>query len=190
VSGAALAINLAYLALDRFRYSSIVQNAAVAQLGDERIHGDGKLHTTAPFKVLCWLAAEKAPAVCRAVSANHERPEGFWSWTYSEVFHKGWDERLCFVAAAWAFIVMFLGVSDGIGSFQAAVSWWVWAISSKASLIALAFATVMPVLFVSLGRGCVSWAEGQSRKMGGELNETAKNMQAGIGNIKPVDSGS
>ena len=188
VAGAAVAINLAYLALDRFRYSSIVQDVAVSGLGDEKVHGDTRLQKTTPFKVLCLLAGEKAPATCKVAISDDEDSYGFWFWIYRSLFRKGWDEWIGFACTFWAYLVLFLGVASAVGTISGAVNFFTNWVSASFAIWSLLIVTLFPLVFVGLGRGCSTWAQNHAEKMGRELAETAKNMAENISkDTKPLE---
>lgn len=186
VAGAALAINLAYLALDRFRYKNLIQEYASAKLSPDEIHTDTRLHGTTSFKVLCWMAGPRAPRICQTIKLDR-RPTGFLASAYHWLFlfWGGLDEYLAVAAALWSYLTVLVGVAYAIGAFKGFVGLWTYIFSAPASLTCLALATLLPVVFVVIGRSCVGWADTQSNEMGEELNGLAEHMKGLVQNIVP-----
>lgn len=174
LSGAALAICLAYLALDRFRYRTIIREGATKELTPDLYQTDGVHHTT-PFKTLVWLAGPTAPTGCQNGNSPR-RPQGLEPACYGWLFDKPSDEVIVALFAFISFCILL-----GVVCINANIaSWYISLISyfpPGLLFFLLVIGAIAPVAFVLLGRRCVSWAEVQSREMAEELQNTAQRMQ-------------
>lgn len=174
--GASMAIGLAYLALERFRYRSQIRKLATAQLEAEICANDNVHHTT-PVKTLVWLAGSKLPEGMSGKNVQSKRPEGFGPCLYGILFSRGHDELAVLATSCWAMIILIAGVCVGASS-------WMWLPTALATIIPpgillfmLVSCLVLPILLVAMGRHCVAWADKQSVEMGLELSTTAETMR-------------
>lgn len=180
--GGALALCLAYLALDRFRYRSLIQQTAASKLTEDCYKTDG-INQTTPFKTLAWLAGPIAPPECLDEKIA-EAPSGLYPSLYAYLFKKPADEILIVLFSLITFFILIAGVCENANVWPGLV-WLVSLLDFGYILSAMIVACVAPVLLVLAGRSCVKWANEQSEKMGKELTHTAQRMQ-GLAQDLPV----
>jgi hypothetical protein len=195
LSGAALALCLAYLALERFRYRDTIQANAVEKLRDEQHTSDVVHHTTA-FGTLVWLAGSAAPPACiRACEQARENgnatkdraPSGFKATTYDWLFRIPLGEGIVAALAVIAFTVLFSGVCASAGIWTCFPTSILSVLSPTTFLMLLLAGSVFPVLLVGLGRMCMTWSKRYADDMGQELKETAEKMQQQVRQLPPPD---
>ena len=192
LAGASLAINLAYLNLNRFRYRSEVRKHAESTLNkleaeaSDRIAGS-ETATTSLYHRLKWLA-EKLPD---KELADGVVPAGFSSWAYRWLFKHNQDCVISIALAAYAGICLILGVASSIhylvpdsiftaGSFSLIASFWI-----------LLIGLLTPVFLVLAGRMSKNWGVKMANQSSSDLTKTlrdaAKNAPrpGGLGRPRP-----
>lgn len=194
LAGAALALSLAYLALDRFRYRDTIQKLAAKWLDDQKQETPAVSQLTA-FHTLVWLAGNLAPHECQMACQEENakangngrspkvgRPDGVLSSFYGWFFRRNIAEGAVAFFAGSSFATLAAGVC-----FKSGV--WLW-LPQKMVLAGIQpwfwlaiLGALMPVFTVGLGRLCVSWAEESTRTWGDEVSSTAEKMREGIGKI-------
>ncbi|WP_140420527.1 hypothetical protein [Novosphingobium sp. B 225] len=148
MAGAGLAVSLAYLALDRFRYRDAVETHANEK--NRQFSSANDEDTVEVVKDLQWL--------CRSPCNGHT-PRGFGANFYHYVYRNKADE---FVMAALAAISGFTLIA-GVGL---TTNLWVWVANIDTKNVATflfycsSFAIIFPALAVLCGRRCVKWGMG------------------------------
>lgn len=195
LSAASLAITLAYLALDRFRYRDKIQAQAAEKLNDDSLTGPAVHHTTA-FGALIWLAGSEAPQACviacdAAISngtpKKNKAPAGFKATSYDWLFRVAIGEGVVAFLSGISFIVLVAAVA-----VQSQVMVWLpttllWFFPLGVYFAALLAGSILPVLLVWLGRACVKWAENHTHEMGEEMKATAQKMQGAVQDLPAPD---
>lgn len=159
IAGAGLAVSLAYLALDRFRYRDSVENHASDKRRQFASANDDD--TMEVVKDLRWL--------CRA-ECNGHTPRGFGANFYHYIFRNKADEIVIATLAALAGFTLITGV--GLSSKT-----WPWASFldgpsvSTFLFYACASAIVLPALAVLCGRRSVKWGKGFADHCGTEISK-------------------
>jgi hypothetical protein len=180
LSAAALALCLAYLALDRFRYRNRIQSHAASILQDSVRSIDGVAHTTA-FGSLTWLAGQDAPNGCLQACAEartngkplkDKPPLGFKSSAYNWLYKWPLAEFVIFGLAVFAFFALTSGVLVKSNVWAVVPLTVAGAMSIKLMLILLLLGCAFPATLVWLGRLCVDWGISYSNEMGDELQDS------------------
>jgi hypothetical protein len=151
LAGAGFAINLAYLALNRFRYRSEIEPAAEKKClkNDEEGSFEGFQELDA-VKELKWLARRKASGVFV--------PKGRAAMVYRHVYRKHQDIYFTAGAATLCAFTLAAGVAMNVGR-------WSWAhFLTYKPLPGLLFygclaAVLVPVALVLMGRRCAKWGK-------------------------------
>ena len=107
IAGAGLAISLAYLALERFRYRRDVET--VSSVLHEKYENDAQLgedQTLEHLQELKWL--------CRRPCNGHS-PSGAWAWFYGVFFRRHFDIWLVTLLAVMSAFILVQGVAGLIG---------------------------------------------------------------------------
>jgi hypothetical protein len=148
-----LAINLAYLALDRFRYRAQIEPIAEKQCkqNDEKAAFE-EFHDLEPVKELKWLAR-------RSTSRVHV-PRGRGALAYRYLFRKHQDVVFAVAASILCAFTMAVGVAGNVGRWPWADYLLAWPIPALLFYGCLG-ALLIPGISVALGRKCVVW--GQNR---------------------------
>lgn len=145
LAGSGLAVSLAYLALERFRYRDAVERYAKDKSG--RLRNEDESDTVEVVKDLQWL--------CRD-DCNGHTPRGLWANLYHYSFRNKADEFLISVLACISGLTLVSGVAMNVGL-------WSWVSIFEARWIStLLFyscfaALLIPASSVLFGRKCVSW---------------------------------
>ena len=155
IAGAGLAINLAYLALDPFRYRHKIEPAAekACENNDsQQVMED--FHNLDAVKELKWLA--------RRITSKAHNPTGRNATIYRYMFRQHVDVWLCAAATVFCGFVLVAGVA-------ATLRRWAWldllagppisAVMFYLCILALAY----PPVCVWLGRKCVTWGSWRIR---------------------------
>jgi hypothetical protein len=162
-----LAINLAFLNLDRFRYRQLVRKHAqkkLTELDEERSIADGAKTTKwyCEVKYLAGLAdndplEKHTDQDAHAEKQDERPPDGVWSWVYRSVFEKHRDRFISFSLSAFCLLVIVLGPLQDAELitvfncyFTDGVIWLLWGMLTASILL--------PIGFMRLGMGVVHWA--------------------------------
>jgi hypothetical protein len=162
MAGAGLAISLAYLALERFRYRRDVE--AVALKLHEKYENDARLgtdQTLEHLQELKWL--------CRK-DCNGHVPNGVRAWVYRIFFRRHGDVGLISFLAAVAAAVLVQGVSGQAGITIRDV--WDWVLNS--AFLACFAAMAIPGAAVLAGRWCRAWAVARAHKCDDQIAHALK----------------
>ena len=177
IAGAGLAINVAYLALDRFRYRRRIEPVAEEKcvLNDEQDAFEG-FHDLDPVKELKWLA--------RRVSSKDYVPRGRAAAAYRYGFRKHQDIFFAGSAASMCAFTVATGVALSVGR-------WEWAhfltISPFPGVLfyACLASMIIPVGVVLAGRRCANWGreriEHCTNQVAISLGNLAKQAQPPVG---------
>jgi hypothetical protein len=148
VATSGLAVTLAYLALDRFRYRSAIEGAArkcyEKFLADSEIPKETKLGV---WNEVLWLVRE---------SPNTHKPAGFWGGVYKALFRRHVDFLLVTVLALLSGAALSVGVARHLDTW----SWLAWADRPAAALVffyVCIIATAFPFLSMYGGHRCTRW---------------------------------
>lgn len=158
VATAGLAITLAYLALDRFRYRSVVETVAAktrAEIGDAM----ERERVLDPWNELRWL--------CRDDAASHS-PIGFLANSYNLFYRNSLDVRIIAAGCLVCFLTLSIGAGLEVGAvpfldFLNKPRWliacfWVCVVSA-----------VLPIASIGFGRKCSSWGSSRCRHLKRQL---------------------
>jgi hypothetical protein len=138
IAQSCLATNLAYMALDRFRYRTIVKaKFEEAKRFVEKMPEHFK-------RDLAWKNIEN---VAEAATTGWTNP--FGGWVYRYIFEKATDRAVCGLFALVALLIMALfaaGTLAGsdLSMLNVGCLWWFF--------ILVAFGTIIPAAFIWLGR--------------------------------------
>jgi len=149
LAGAGLAINLAYLALDRFRYRGQIEPVAERKCSknDEEGSFDG-FHDLDAVKELKWLARRETSEVFV--------PRGRGAIVYRYMFRKHQDVYFSIGAASICAFTLASGVALNVGRWQ----WSNLLLNPPIPgtlFYSCLLAVIIPATFVVLGRKCASW---------------------------------
>lgn len=176
IAGAGLAVTLAYLALDRFRYRNAVESCAKEY--HKKYENDselGKLKDLDVLNELRWLHRS---------DGNDFKPVGFHGTLYSAVFRKHLDVFIISALAVLAGFTLICGVALQIGTW----SWLGWAGQSWAIQLffyVCAAAIALPSISVLGGRSCKNWGVKRAQHCDGQV---AKYQQAGAKRASAPDT--
>jgi hypothetical protein len=151
LAGAGLAINLSYLALDRFRYRGQIEPEAEKKClkNDEEGSFEG-FDSLDAVRELKWLARREKSEVFV--------PRGRGAIVYRFLYRKHQDVYFAVVAAAICAFILTAGVALGVGR-------WNWAkFLVTAPIPGILFylciiAMIAPGGFIALGRRCAKWGK-------------------------------
>lgn len=167
IAGAGLAINVAYLALNRFRYRAEIEPAAERTCSQNEEQTFDGFHDLDAVKELKWLARREKSEVFV--------PRGKGALAYRYVFRKHQDVALCLVAAFVCLFTLTTGVALAVGR-------WEWA---KTLLLpgipgilfyGCLLSMLVPAVLVPLGRKCAAW--GKKR-----IEYCSKQVAISLGNL-------
>lgn len=153
VATSGLAVTLAYLALDRFRYRRAIEDAAINC--HSKYEKDPGLTREAKFGVwneIVWLAR---------VSANGFRPAGFWGGIYRRIFRHHVDFFIITGLALLSAFALTVGVARNLHLW----SWMEWADQPGAARVffyVCLVATASPFLAMYGGHRCAQWGQARS----------------------------
>lgn len=179
MAGAGLAVALAYLALDRFRYRDAVERCALQKYRDFESSGanDGSFEA---MRDLRWL--------CRNEENGHT-PRGFKANFYHYFFRNKLDEIIIAMVGALSGCTLIGGVA--LNADVAPLSLLAASIDSRWTcylfFYACMMAIVLPAIAVLCGRGCVAWGSEFTDYCSNEINTVLKNS-ARQASIPPFSS--
>lgn len=163
IAGAALAINLAYVNLKRFRYRTVIRDYALEQLRvlGQKNNGD----VTSGINISAYKRIERL-----AKLSNNEKkfknvdgdapdtlPGGFWGQIYRFVFQFHQDRWVSFFFTGTAVLALIGGVAHNIGHMTGISHWFADGYELITFYILVA-GILGPILFVILGKYVVDWA--------------------------------
>ena len=181
LAGAALALCLAYLNLDWFRYRGEIRSNARIEIDRFRNQdeaGQKALSENMWFRQIVTLAAlenndplqlapnneddgssrfwEKFRSDDQKARSDDEMPDGMWSKIYKYLFSRHIDRWITIIGACAGGAAIILASAHGIGMWKAIQCY-----STDGYAVAifwvLALAMLAPILFVLLGRRVVKW---------------------------------
>ena len=167
IAGAGLAVTLAYLALDRFRYRQLIETAgervfAVFQKNGHGVTIDEALEALNDLK---WL--------CRK-ECNGHMPRGFGPMFYGWSFRRQADELIISVLAVLSALTLISGVALNAGIWS-----WVTVLNSQLIVGFLFYscssAIIFPAAMVLCGRRCVDWGKKFADHCEDQINKIMKN---------------
>ena len=167
IAGAGLAVTLAYLALDRFRYRHLIETAGEKVFAVFEKNGGG-LNIDEALEVLNdlkWL--------CRK-DCNGHTPRGFGPSFYRFSFSKQADEIIISLLSVLSAITLLSGVAFKVG-------FWSWATALNSSFMvgmlfySCSLAIVFPAAMVLCGRRCVRWGKEFAEHCEDQINKIMKN---------------
>lgn len=159
MAGAGLAVSLAYLALDRFRYRDAIEGHAVNKKKQFASANDDD--TVEVVKDLMWLCREEC---------NGHTPRGFGANFYHYIFRNKADEFLIAGLAVLAGFTLLAGVGITSGV-------WAWAnaidnLTVTSFLFYACFGAIgVPAIAVLCGRRSVHWGRGFADHCENEINK-------------------
>lgn len=164
IAGAGLAVSLAYLALDRFRYRDSVERYAINKHQNLLAEGQGEEDTVEVVKDLQWL--------CRK-DCNGHIPRGFGASFYHYFFRNKLDEFLIAFLGLVAGAALVSGVAINLGR------WWIITMIDSQWLSGLLFygcvaALGVPAIAVLCGRRSVAWGHRFANHCEGEIGKIHK----------------
>ena len=168
MAGAGLALNLAYINLERFRYRSKIRLHARKEL--ERLKSKGGAEIPEEFieirnyKLVKYLSAlpdndaDIAKRGDKSEEKNNEEvwPEGLWPKIYKYLFDKHQDRIFSFLMVIVSTFLLVVGVAHSIGHAQCISCLFSneWILLSFYILVA---SVIFPMFFVMLGTRVVRW---------------------------------
>lgn len=159
MAGAGLAVSLAYLALDRFRYRDAVEDHANGK--NKQFESENDNDTVEVVKDLQWL--------CRS-ECNGHTPRGFGANFYHYVFRNKADEFVMAALSALSGFTLVTGVALTTGIWD-----WPAYIDNSTVATALFFACfgaiLLPAVSVMCGRRCVRWGHEFANHCEREINK-------------------
>jgi hypothetical protein len=183
LAGAALAINLAYLGLTRFRYRDQIRKAAeqqrkVFEPADKR--APDNIRSMKNYKQLCDLCdlsnfdIEDVPNANKGARING----GAWSWLYHHLYRKHKDRYITYLFVGLSGFTLCAGVAKSLETWYY-VNYLYHPNAGPIWLYLLMLAAASPVFFVWVGRKIVYYASEHARECREEI-ELA--MQTGPAN--------
>jgi hypothetical protein len=157
MAGAGLAITLAYLALERFRYRRDVEH--VSNSLREKYENVDRLQAQSSLEHLNeirWL--------CRK-SCNGHAPSGFMASAYAYLYRRHGDVFFISLLAALNAVILILGVAGVSAISPPVTAHW----SIVAAFIVCALAIGCPGAAVLLGRRCRSWGIARARQCDSQI---------------------
>lgn len=159
IAGTALAINLAYLNLKRFRYRSEIRSnaeAAIKRLEQKKKNGSHLPKTLVEnkwyqeVKRLSNLANNDGKNGDNPEKTREVLPKAYWAKLYFVFFEFHEDRVASYLFTFFALVGLLVGTSQNVGYLQALACWFsqdniVW------SLLALSLSVICPVVFVLVG---------------------------------------
>jgi hypothetical protein len=178
VAGAGLAVSLAYLALDRFRYRDDVER--YAQNKKTLLANEGDADTLEVVNDLRWLCRE---------DCNGHTPRGSLAHFYHYVFRSKADEVLIALSALWAAFTLAAGVAFNLGTWDFLLVLNRPPIANSMFAGCL-FALGFPAFAVLCGRKCVTWGKSFADHCESEIAKIHKRsaQQATVPSISSMDA--
>lgn len=167
LAGAALAINLAYLALDRFRYRQKIEPAAEIKCAEneQKLAVDGYSQIDA-VRELEWLARRDQEPFA---------PRGRGAFAYRWFFRSHQDIWGCVLAVLLNGFVLAGGVAQNIGRWEITQS-----LNDTVPLGTLFYlqlaSAALPLGLVWLGRRCVVWGQNRINHCHGQIAIFLENL--------------
>ena len=175
-STASLAINLAYLALDRFRYKTLINDEADEQLLKCDL-SDDQTKTMIQFRQLVYLSSKKNQDEHKKWTNGNPAPPGNLAYAYHRLFNHNIDEIIISTFTVISFFLLYLGMAENERYLSFLIDTSYKEIIVSISFYFLFISTICPMAFVILGRACVNWASKLSKSMGEELKNTAERFK-------------
>lgn len=175
LAGAALAINLAYLGLQRFRYREKIRAAAESErkifehaekTAPENIKA---MRYYAQLRDLCSLSnhdLDDIPGANKDARINN----GFWSAIYHHLYRKHRDRYIAYTGAGLAGVTLTTGVAVNIGTWSLA-SYLYSETSAPLWFYVLILACAAPISMVYVGRQIVFYAAGHAKECREEIEK-------------------
>jgi hypothetical protein len=118
VAGLGLALGLAYLNLEKFRYRSQIRDKALKALEQLKVNGStpeifGNSPAYARIKTLAALPDNNENDQARQQKANV--PDGFWNKTYRHLFEFHKDKNIVIFTSVASAVVLIVGVALQVG---------------------------------------------------------------------------
>ena len=174
MTGVAVALCLAYLNLERFRYRSAIARYAREILSRLENNNDGfsSLERPKSVKLIRRFAS------LTATDEPLQEWDGWWGWLYTKVFEKHFDRRVVLIGSGASLTLLCVGVGYDIGLLRG------WLISANADWFTLIFYCLMvffillPISLIWLGQKIVAKArtaiDTEFREIEIWLQDTAK----------------
>lgn len=172
-----LAVNLAYLRLERFQYRTAIRRYAVQTFSDLTREGreiPGSYRNTTDYKLIASLAGKG--------------PQGEGQGRMDKFYGAGWDRGFSLVMVCIAFFLLALGAAHSTGQMD-----WLEACFTEERILwtfwPVVFVTAISILFVLVGDKYVASAERKIDNAAKAFNEylTAGASQASIGDAEVSD---
>lgn len=176
LAGSGLAVSLAYLALERFRYRDAVERYASELKVQYKSEGED---TVEVVKDLQWL--------CRQ-DCNGHTPRGAAASFYHYAFRNKADEVAIAAFALIAGMTLIAGVALNLKYF-----WWLPYLEHPSIISFLFFccscALLLPAISVLCGRRCVAWGRDFAHHCETEINKIHKQsaLNAPIPDVPPAN---
>lgn len=157
ILGAAFALNLAYIGLERFRYRKKIREYARVTMGDLAVNPPSHFPTTSVYKSVHRLANLGDNERKLFQKSKNGDLTGKWSGVYEYLFECHQDRGLAVAAAFLSVAGLTLGVAHNIG-----ITWLDWAFSTDWISYWFwlnVFFLALPVTLVGLGRYAVAGAQ-------------------------------
>ena len=163
MAGAALAFNLAYLSLPRFRYRHAIRETAGKQLSTLR-PDDGSdvpehFRRSKLYREVEWLAAlpDNHPASSNDDSKNNgQRPSGLVARFYANLFNRHQDRFISMVMTGICLLSFFFGTAHSINHLTFSSPFFDGS-GAICNLYLLLFCILLPMVFVVAGSQIVKW---------------------------------
>src|SRR3546814_852238 len=184
MAGAALAINLAFVNLERFRYRKKIRDHARKELDRLKPNGGGPLPWILEsqwYKEVERLSAlpDNDGAEPKGQASRCEMPDGIWGKLYIIFFEFHEDRVASYVMTLISLLVLIVGTAHAIG-YLAPIHWvgaYSWAVTW---FWLLAASILVPIGFVILGGCVVDWAKHYTSK---NIRELEKMMKIGRAHV-------
>lgn len=180
ISATALAINISYLNLERFRYRKRIRDPAREQVALLRKVGDSFLESIRDQDQtveLVWLAAiDDADKNNPTSPLKRPRSIGPWGWVYRILFHQHIDLWLSGIMTAISLGALFIGPIHELNLAPWSEKYFI-GVGAWASWIVLSSCALLPVVFVFMGRRVVKWGEERVAHTGKQLKQLEMLMQ-------------
>ena len=182
LAGAGLGVNLAYLALERFRHREAIRKYAQEKLAPLQNKDDASIIGSSQYRHVKWLASlpnnEPAPAASKVGHTDNQDSSlitGAWKSVYKFGFSNHLDRRIAKAFVGVASLVLFFIAAEQINLFSLGSTIWIeGSVGIVIGFGVLVVSFLWPLLCIWAGKKVVDWGRLSSEQCIRELLEILK----------------
>ena len=188
LAGGALALNLAYVNLERFRYARVAENLSKDML--DKVEADGQFRQSRSYQELSALVARNLPEKKNDTDRSSENKVGLDTrvtrWIHEWIFVKPVDILVCCIFVVISVIALALGSGHPIG----VLTWTCEYFSTKHEDVywTLAVGITTPMVFILIGSYILWKCRRLTRRMEDEFGHLLKKEVPTVGLKNDVEN--